>query len=107
MIHRIGSFLKKSLGARKQRTKAPTLHDLHGIRTALLSCIKDCEDMQAKRLHLKINAAASAQDLWLLRNDAYQVISQQHNQAVAAERINQLLATFDGWVDPRQLAKIR
>jgi hypothetical protein len=99
MIHRIGSFLKKSLGARKQRTKAPTLHDLHGIRAALLSCIKDCEDMQAKRLHLKINAAASAQDLWLLRNDAY--------QAVAADRINQLLATFDGWVDPRQLAKIR
>lgn len=43
----------------------------------------------------------------MLRNDAYQLISHQHSQNVAAERINALIAVFEGWVEPRQLVRIR
>lgn len=107
MIRRLGRFLKQSFNGHSKRTKVPTLNDLHAIRSAMFASIKDCEDLQAKRLHLKIHAAATAQDLWMLRNDAYQIISQQHNQSVAADRINQLIQSFEGWVEPRQLNRIR
>ena len=107
MIRRIGSFLKRSIIARKKSPKVATLKDLQAIRHAMLACLKDCDSLQAQRLQLKINSAASAQDLWLLRNDAYQVISQRHSQTAAAERINQLMQSFEGWVESRQLVKIR
>jgi hypothetical protein len=107
MIQRIGRFLKNSLGAGRHAPKVPTLKDLQAIRVVMLASVKDCEGLQAQRLQLKISGAASAQDLWMLRNDTYLVISQQHDQAVAAKRINQLMHAFEGWVEPRQLVKIR
>lgn len=107
MIHKIGKLIRHSLAKRSSPPKVATLKDLQAIRTAMLACITDCESLQAQRLHLKIASSASTQDLWLLRNDTYQVISQQHSQAVAVERINQLVQTFEGWVEPRQLVKIR
>lgn len=107
MIQRIAKLFEKSLKSGKRPAKTPTLKDLQGIRTALLNCLSDCDSLQAQRLHLKISAATNPQDLWMLRNDAYQVISQQHSQNVAVERINQLLDAFEGWVDARLLVRIR
>lgn len=107
MIQRIGKFLKRSFGGGGKPPKVPTLKDLQAIRSAMLSSVKDCEGLQAQRLHLKISSTTSAQDLWLLRNDAYLVISQQHDQAIAANRINELIHAFEGWLEPRQLVKIR
>lgn len=107
MILRIAKLLKRSMGSRSKAPKSATLKDLQAIRAALLEGVKDCEGLQAQRLHLKISSASSAQDLWMLRNDAYQVISQQHNQSIAANRINELMHAFEGWVEPRQLIKIR
>jgi hypothetical protein len=107
MIQRIKDFLTRSLGVRSKPPKVASFKDLQAIRTAMLSGVKDCEGLQAQRLHLKISSAATAQDLWLLRNDAYLVISQQYDQAVAAGRINQLMHAFEGWVDARQLVAIR
>jgi hypothetical protein len=107
MIQRIGKFLKRSFAARGKSPKVATLKDLQIIRNAMLACVNDCDGLQAQRLQLKINSAASAQDLWLLRNDAYQVISQKHSQTAAADRINQLMHAFEGWVESRQLVKIR
>lgn len=107
MILRIRNLISRSLVKRIKSPKVATLKDLQTIRAAMVACIKDCEGLQGQRLQLKITASATAQDLWLLRNDAYQVISQQHSQAVAVERINQLVQAFEGWVDARQLVKIR
>lgn len=108
MIQRLGRFIQRSLSQRGNKLpRVATLKDLQPIRSALLACVQDCEGIQAQRLHLKIGSAATAQDLWMLRNDAFQVISQQHSQAAAAERINQLMHAFEGWVEPRQLVKIR
>lgn len=107
VIQRIAKLIHNSLKPRRKSVKTATLKDLQVIRSAMTSCVSDCEDIQAKRLLLKIASAATAQDLWMLRNDAYQVISQQHSQTEAATRINHLMDAFEGWVEPRQLVKIR
>ena len=64
-------------------------------------------DVHISRLRSKIDQARTAQELWMLRNDAFQIISQQHDQSVAAERINALITHFDGWLEPRQLVRIK
>ncbi|MBA4261830.1 MAG: hypothetical protein C0443_07360 [Comamonadaceae bacterium] len=74
---------------------------------ALLRCIDDCDSVSARRLNHQIIHAQTAQELWLLRNDAYQLISRQTSQAVAAERINALISSFQGWVEPSQLVRIK
>jgi len=84
-----------------------TMKDLQRIRTALMEAIGDCEGLPSTRLRHKIETAKSVQELWLLRNDAYQQVSQRHTQNVAAERINALIPFFEGIVDPRQLVRIR
>lgn len=100
-------MLERTLKPRRKAVKTATLKDLQVIRSAMTGCVSDCEDMQAERLRMKIATAATAQDLWMLRNDAYLVISQQHSQTEAAARINHLMDAFKGWVEPRQLLKIR
>lgn len=107
VIQRIAKLIRRSLQPRRKSVKAATLKDLQIIRSAMTSCVNDCEGIPAQRLHLKIASAKTAQDLWMLRNDAYQVISQQHSQTEAAVRINRLMDAFEGWVEPRQLVKIR
>ena len=107
VIQRIARLIHKSLQPRRKSVKTATLKDLQAIRSAMTNCVSDCEGLQAKRLLLKITSAATAQDLWMLRNDAYQVISQQHSQTEATTRINHLIDAFEGWVEPRQLVKIR
>lgn len=91
----------------KKSRKTPSISQLIAIRQALLDCVLDCEGTATQRLRRKIDRAETPQELWQLRNDAYQVISQQHNQAVAAERINALIGRFRGWVDAKQLVRIK
>lgn len=107
VIQHIAKLIHRTLQPRRKAVKTASLKDLQAIRSAMTNCVSDCKDLQAHRLHLKIASAASAQDLWMLRNDAYQVISQQHSQTEAAARINHLIDAFEGWVEPRQLVKIR
>lgn len=106
MIPLLTSLIKGKIAPRKSGKSTPRLKDIQSIRSALLQCVADCDGTTVQRLRHKIEHAQNAQDLWLLRNDAYQLISQQTSQTVAAERINALLAVFDGWVDARQLVRI-
>ena len=52
-------------------------------------------------------AVEGASSRTMLRNDAYQLISQQHNQTAAANRINDLMSAFEGWLEPSQLVRIK
>ncbi len=106
MIPTLTRLLKGSLKSGTSGRRHPGLQDLQAIRVALLRCIDDCDNVQTLRLRHKIESAKSVQELWLLRNDAYQLVSQRHTQTVAAERINALVGLFQGWVDPRQLTRI-
>lgn len=106
MISILARLLHGKQAPRKTGKSSPSLKDIQVIRTALLQSVADCEGVSVHRLRHKIEHSQTAQDLWLLRNDAYQMISQHSSQKEAAERINALLAVFDGWVDARQLVRI-
>lgn len=107
MIASIARFFGVRLKPHNRTRKRPSIRDLVSMRSALLDCIDDCDSAGLQRLRQKITHAQSPQELWLLRNDAYQLISQRHNQTIAAERINNLMSVFEGWLDPKQLARIR
>ena len=107
MIGSIARWLDSNISPRKRSAHKASLKELAGIRRPLLRCIEDCLDQQALRLRKKIELAHTPQELWLLRNDAFQVISQQHDQSVAAERINALIHFFEGWLEPKQLVRIK
>jgi hypothetical protein len=76
------------------------------IRAHLHTALSDCKDMRTQRVIYKINIASTPADLWLLRSDLHQCIAQVHSQSVAAERINGLLDTFEGWLPASQLVRI-
>ncbi len=107
MIATIARLFGVGHRSRPKSRKTPSLKDLIAIRQALLDCVDDCDSASAQRLRHKIDRTQTPQDLWLLRNDAYQVISQRHNQTVAAERINAVIVRFRGWVDAKQLVRIK
>lgn len=107
MIATFARFIKGSLRSRIPGRRTPKLQDLQAIRHALLQCVADCETLPAIRLRHKIAKATSVQELWLLRNDAYQLVSQRHSQTIAAERINGVLPCFECCMDARQLVRIK
>lgn len=107
MIPTLTRLFKSKMAPRKPVKSSPSLKEILAIRSALLQCVADCDGVPVFRLRHKIEQTQTPQELWMLRNDAYQLISHQHSQNVAAERINALIAVFDGWVEPRQLVRIR
>ena len=107
MIPAIARILQRSLAPKTASARTPSLRELHAIRQALLDCLDGCNDAPAQRLRRKIAQTQTPRELWMLRNDAYQLISQQHSQAAAAERINGILKVFEGWVDARLLVRIK
>jgi hypothetical protein len=107
LIPTLTRLFKGKIAPRKGTKSLPGLKDIQNIRSALLQCVADCDGMPVHRLRHKIEHSQTAQDLWLLRNDAYQLISQHTSQTEAAKRINALMAVFEGWVDARQLVQIR
>lgn len=107
MIPTIARIVQAALTPRQNARKPVSVKDLATIRQALLSSIEDCISLPAQRLRLKIDNAKTPQELWMLRNDAYQLISQRHNQSIAAERINALIRAFEGSLARKQLVKIR
>lgn len=107
MITTIARIIRVSLKPGYRKSRTASLKDLAAIRKALLLAFEDCLNLSAQRLRLKIENAKSPSELWMLRNDIYQVISQQHDQGIAADRINGLLRVFEGWVDPKQINRIK
>jgi len=107
MIPSIARIIQRSLTPKPVVRKTPSLKELHAIREALLDCLDGCNDATALRLRRKIVQTQIPRELWMLRNDAYQLISQQHSQTAAAERINSILPVFEGWVDARLLVRIK
>lgn len=79
------------------RIRHPRGADLPTLRAALLAAIGDCEGAPAQRLQRQIRASEHHRDLWLLRSDAYRLIALQHCQAIADERLRELLHLFGGW----------
>lgn len=79
---------------------------LDEVKASLNNTLHDCRDMRAQRIIYKINIAKTPSDLWLLRSDLYQCISQTHSQSEAVNRINGLVTVFEGWLPARHLTRI-
>lgn len=79
---------------------------LSQIKLQMELTFQDVNGSDAERLRYKLRSAREAKELWLLRSDVHQLISQQVNQKEAAERINALLPCFEGWLPKQSLAKI-
>ncbi len=107
MIPTIARIIQRTLAPKNPVRKVPSIKELQAIREAMLDCLEGCNDAPAQRLRRKIGQTQTPRELWMLRNDAYQLISQQHSQAAAAERINGILGAFDGWVEARLLVRIK
>jgi hypothetical protein len=107
LIQTFTRFIRSTLTSRNVARKSVSPRDLQKLKASLAACIADCEGTPALRLKHKIDHAQSVQDLWLLRNDAYLLIAQTISQAVAAERINSLLAGFEGRLERGQLTRIK
>jgi len=107
LIPTITRMFRAALTPRHPPRKTATLKDLGRIRQAFLLSLEDCTSVGAARMRAKLAHAKTPQELWMLRNDAYQLISQQHNQSVAAGRINDMIRHFEGWLDPKQIARIK
>ena len=76
------------------------------IKQQVRALLSDCSDKRAQRVGYRISGAMTADELWQIRSELHQCISQLHSQTEAARRINSLLPTFTGWVPARQLVKI-
>lgn len=71
-----------------------------------MELLNDCETSGARRVVLQIKSARTPTELWDLRCEMHQCISQVHSQTEASRRINSLVTVFTGWVSPNKLTEI-
>jgi hypothetical protein len=80
--------------------------DLTRIRCAMLERVSDCELKTVRRVRMQLSGATSAVQLWLLRSEVYQAISEQFGQAEAAARIESLRPLFQGFLPAKQFRAV-
>lgn len=86
---------------------SPSQLDVEEIRQRNLAMLQDCQGPALPRVRRCVNAARSAQDLWMLRCELYQVVSCSHGEPEAMRRIHALVPSFEGWVPPQALQRAR
>jgi hypothetical protein len=79
---------------------------LSALQQNLATLLHDCETPRAQRVVYQIKSARTPGDLWDLRCEMHQCISQVHSQSEASRRINGLVTVFTGWVAPHKLTEI-
>jgi hypothetical protein len=93
-LQRLLDTFRRPVSSGKQ---ALAISDFQSLRCAMLDSVDDCRDSGfGLRLHTRIAHATSAQQLWLLRSDAHDVIARHHCQTIAAERIRHLERVREG-----------
>jgi hypothetical protein len=79
---------------------------LHALRQRMVAQIDDCLVHDRTRIVKAVQRSPSALDLWLLRIELFQCISQSHGQLEARKRINALIPLFAKKMPKSQLATI-
>jgi hypothetical protein len=67
---------------------------VENVRRQLLALLDDCEGFEVDRLRWRLHMAERAQELWLLRDALFQVVSTQHCQSLAMQRIADVVPAF-------------
>jgi hypothetical protein len=86
-------------------TQAPHAN-LEELRILLHESLLQCDGPMCERLHWRIDAACTAQHLWLLRGEIFQLVSREFCQQEAARRINALLPAFSSRLPERMLTRV-
>jgi hypothetical protein len=84
----------------------PAAMPVEDVREQVRRALAGCEGPLAERMRWRIDAARTAQDLWLLRGEVFQLVAGAYCQAEAQERVNALLPAFEGWLPPKMLSRI-
>ena len=98
---------KKSLHSwlHDSTTQPPKAH-LEQLRLQLQEALEECEGPMCERLRWRIDAACTAQHLWLLRGEIFQLVARQFCQQEAARRVNALLPAFSGSLPERMQTRV-
>ena len=78
----------------------------HLLRRALGEQVLDCELRVARRVRAHLDGASSVMQLWLLRSEIYQAVSDQFGQRAAMRRVKLLTPEFEGLLPERQLRSV-
>jgi len=100
--------LARLLGRQAPEDTAPPSVCLLGveeIRQRHLALLHDCQGPALPRVRRCVSTARSAQDLWMLRCELYQVVSFSHGEPEAARRIQAMVPSFEGWVPAQALQR--
>ena len=92
-----------NVGRRMTGPRPASLIDLARIRKAMGEQVLDCELKAARRVRSQLDTAGSVMQLWLLRSEIYQAVSDQFGQHEASRRVKRLTPLFDGLLPERQL----
>jgi hypothetical protein len=79
---------------------------LNHIKSTMLALLSDASPLPESRLVLRINAAGTGMELWLLRVEVHQAVALAHGQSVAAQRINGMLPLFELLIPAHMLAPV-
>lgn len=93
------SWLHESTG------EAPK-QQLESLRFLVQDALHRCEGPMCERMRWRIEEAYTAQQLWLLRGEIFQLVARQFCQDEAVQRINALLPAFSGWLPERMLTRV-
>lgn len=98
---------KKSLNSLMYESiSEPEKLHLGEVRLLLHDALRQCEGPMCQRMRWRIDAARTAEDLWLLRGEIFQLVARQFCQEEAVRRVNTLLPAFSGWLPERTLMRV-
>jgi hypothetical protein len=80
---------------------------VEAVRRQLLAVVDDCQGFEADRVRWRLHMAERAQELWLLRDAVFRVVSSQHCQSLAIERIDGLVPAFRQVLPARLVGQTR
>ena len=82
-------------------------HELDTLRRRMLLALADCQSAPCDRLRMRLLFVRTAQDLWLARVELFHLISQQHCESLASERLDALVPEFERWLPARLMRGAR
>lgn len=101
-VEYVSSFVsttRRMVGSLQTRGGDASLDD---IRSAMVEQVIDCPPQKSRRARTQVTEARSAQQLWLLRGEIYQVIADELGQFEAERRIAVLVPLFSGHLPARR-----
>lgn len=84
----------------------PVEAGLEAVRRQLLAVLDDCHGFECDRLRWRVHMAERPQELWLLRDAAFQAVASQHGRALAAERLEGLVPAFRALLSSAFLTRV-